>query len=123
MSVLNYVAVFQDRVETTNNFDVYTVSDGSVEPLLVGSLQTIENPVQSPFLLNGSYNLVIEDFPKFHYYNFVWELKTSILNDKAILDSPAILNTNDSLSTVVSYFANVSQVENSQNLNIIIKSV
>jgi hypothetical protein len=101
-----------NTVNNVTNFVVYTVTDGSVEVVPVGTLQVVQLPGDNIVAISGVYNLLLQ-YPSESttYYNFVWEINATKLNvhEKLILNSPASLITDDFSSAPYSYTATVTQ--------------
>jgi hypothetical protein len=122
---LNFIAI-QKSIEPGSLilYDVYTKTDGSIEPVLVGFLKnyTIES---TDIRITGLSNMTIldqiknMDKIKNTIYNFVWSLKTDLINERIFLSSPVILTTSNESSTKYSYNANVHSI-NETTLSIII---
>lgn len=113
MTHLNLTAFQQgNTVNNVTNYVVYTQTDGSVQPAVVGSLQVIQLPGQNIVAISGVYNLLLQ-YPSESttYYNFVWEFNATTVNlhEKIILNSPASLITDDFSSVPYSYTATVTQ--------------
>jgi len=111
---LKLIAVFKgvDPLTKTNNYDVYTITNGSTQPVNVGVLYGIPLDPLPSLPLNGTYNLILVSGS--NAYNFVWNIQTDILNfkdNRAFYSSPCILTTDDADSSFYSYYATLTQAE------------